>query len=169
LQNGQYAFEDTLGQLETANQQRDGSAAAMAIDGADGQAATSNGRTTEGVKDINTTAANEHGQPTNPSSASSSHEARAGQPSAVGAEQIANNAETQEWEDPGEPDAEELRGMTAFDGGVDQFKARLGKLATAHWDRINTVKEGEPIINFAYAVRMRSECCLHSVPAFVGS
>ena len=62
-----------------------------------------------------------------------------------------------EWSDPGEPDAEELRGMTAFDGGTGQFKEKLGKLATAHWDRSTTVKEGETIINFAYAVRMRSE------------
>lgn len=60
--------------------------------------------------------------------------------------------------EPGDPEAEELRGMSAFDGGEEQFKERLGTLAKAHWDKITTVKEGETIINFAYAVRMRSEC-----------
>ena len=66
-------------------------------------------------------------------------------------------ANQQEWMDPGEPDAEELRGMSAFDGGTEQFRERLGRLATVHWDRSMTVKEGETIINFAYAVRMRSK------------
>ena len=61
-----------------------------------------------------------------------------------------------EWEDPGEPDAEELRGMTAYDGGIEQFRERLGGLAKTHWDRTQTVKEGETIVNFAYAIRMRS-------------
>ena len=61
-----------------------------------------------------------------------------------------------EWEDPGEPDAEELRGMTAYDGGIEQFRERLGSLAKTHWDRTQTVKEGETIVNFAYAIRMRS-------------
>lgn len=69
-----------------------------------------------------------------------------------------------EWIEPGEPDAVELRGMTAYYGGVDQVKERLGKLATSHWEKITSVKEGETIINFAYAVRMRSESRKSLVP-----
>lgn len=61
------------------------------------------------------------------------------------------------FEDPGEPEAEELRGFNAFEGGMDQFRERIGALARTHWERQNNVKEGETIINFAYAIRMRSE------------
>jgi hypothetical protein len=68
----------------------------------------------------------------------------------------ATHLQEPEWEDPGEPDAEELRGMTAYDGGIEQFRERLGGLAKTHWDRTQTVKEGETIVNFAYAIRMRS-------------
>ena len=60
------------------------------------------------------------------------------------------------WRDPGEPDAQELRGMTAFEGGHEQFQDKIGALAKAHWDKYQTVKEGETIVNFAYAIRMRS-------------
>lgn len=61
------------------------------------------------------------------------------------------------WADPGEPDAPELRGMTAYEGGYEQFQERVGRLAKAHWEKYQTVKEGETIVNFAYAIRMRSE------------
>lgn len=75
----------------------------------------------------------------------------------------ATRSQQLEWEDPGEPDAEELRGMTAYDGGIEQFRDRLGSLAKTHWDKTQTVKEGETIVNFAYAIRMRSKI-LKSVP-----
>lgn len=61
------------------------------------------------------------------------------------------------WTDPGEPDAPELRGMTAYEGGYEQFQEKIGALAKAHWEKYQTVKEGETIVNFAYAIRMRSE------------
>ena len=73
----------------------------------------------------------------------------------------ATRSQQPEWEDPGEPDAEELRGMTAYDGGIEQFRERLGSLAKTHWDRTQTVKEGETIVNFAYAIRMRSGLFRH--------
>lgn len=62
-----------------------------------------------------------------------------------------------EWIDPGEADAIELRGMTAFEGGEEQLRERLGSLARTHWDKLASVKEAETVVNFAYAIRMRSE------------
>lgn len=70
---------------------------------------------------------------------------------------VQDNPQDTDWADPGEPEAEEIRGMTAFYGGEDQVKDRLAGLAKQHWDKTTTVKEGETIINFAYAIRMRSE------------
>jgi hypothetical protein len=62
-----------------------------------------------------------------------------------------------EWVDPGEADAHELRGMTAFEGGEEQLRDRLGSLARTHWDKLAAIKEAETVVNFAYAIRMRSE------------
>jgi len=100
----------------------------------------------------------QHGTPSPGPQTSSDQQQQQQQPPTTTTTTPSNGATTNEWLEPGEPDVEELRGMTAYDGGVDQFKERLGALVKSHWDKVTTVKEGETIINFAYAVRMRSEC-----------
>lgn len=71
--------------------------------------------------------------------------------------------QSSEWTDPGEADALELRGMNAFEGGEEQLRERLGLLARTHWDKLASVKEAETVVNFAYAIRMRSKI-LKSAP-----
>lgn len=77
--------------------------------------------------------------------------------------------QTAEWTDPGEADAQEMRGMTAFEGGEEQLKDRLGSLARTHWDKLASIKEAETVVNFAYAVRMRSKLDPLSLIIKVGS
>ncbi|GAA99073.1 uncharacterized protein L969DRAFT_428862 [Mixia osmundae IAM 14324] len=62
----------------------------------------------------------------------------------------------------GLPQAEQLRDLSVWDG-PDEAKERLARLAHSHWDRFPTVKEGETITNFMFAVRMKGKA-LKAVP-----
>ncbi|KAK9900637.1 hypothetical protein P389DRAFT_166086 [Cystobasidium minutum MCA 4210] len=102
--------------------------------------------------------------PTNAMMAKSRSSSQQGLPSDTTAAFAAYGLQqTPEWTDPGEADALELRGMNAFEGGEEQLKERLGSLARTHWDKLASVKEAETVVNFAYAIRMRSKI-LKSAP-----
>ncbi|GAA5997636.1 hypothetical protein JCM5350_005757 [Sporobolomyces pararoseus] len=55
-----------------------------------------------------------------------------------------------------EPKTEEFADLTAFDD-PRLVVERLAKRATAHWDKRDSVKEGETLTNFMFSVRMRDK------------
>lgn len=128
----------------------------------DGTAATSTSSKLNGALSSSNPAQDGTSGSSTPASANANAKANAGdQPlSAATAASGSNSSEDvkiAEWTEPGEADAVELRGMTAYNGGEEQLRDRLGSLARTHWDKIPAMKEAETIVNFAYAIRMRSK------------
>ncbi|GAA5881130.1 hypothetical protein JCM16303_004807 [Sporobolomyces ruberrimus] len=65
-----------------------------------------------------------------------------------------------------EPRTEEFAELTAFDG-PRMVLDRFAKRATAHWDKRDSVKEGETLTNFMFSVRMRDKNLKAIPPASV--
>ncbi|GAA5902926.1 uncharacterized protein JCM6883_007282 [Sporobolomyces salmoneus] len=66
-----------------------------------------------------------------------------------------------------EPKTEEFAKLTAFDD-PRLVVERLAKRATAHWDKRDSVKEGETLTNFMFSVRMRGESEWNKLNLFTG-